>query len=208
MPSIPVVLSQWLIVSWSVGTGLDGVGWGDHVAVLASPSGLGNVPHNAWPEDWLCTSSCPRPGGLHGALGGCPALSCQVWLFCLTSWGLHPVLTGRASMGGKVWCWVRGFFHQWGIQLSGGWIYPVIVGCCLQDYRASQNKLCIAIASPIWLLLHQISSGRNISWGLKMSRAIAILSWKGETVISSSKVCSIFYNIENVLSSTQELDSR
>ena len=39
-----------------------------------------------------------------------------------------------------------------------------------------------------------------------MSRAIAILSWRGETVISSSRVCNIFYNIVTVLSSTQALD--
>ena len=77
----------------------------------------------------------------------------------------------------------------------------------LKHYRASPNKLCIAIASPVWLFLNQISSTQkkilnvsrracpqqnfciqDISWGLKISRAIAILSWRGETVISSSRV--------------------
>jgi len=41
-----------------------------------------------------------------------------------------------------------------------------------------------------------------------MSQSIAILSLRGETVISSSRVCNIFYNIVTVLSSTLALDSR
>ena len=42
----------------------------------------------------------------------------------------------------------------------------------------------------------------------KNSRAIAILSWRDETVISRSRVCSIFYNIATVLSSNRALESR